>query len=82
MSFVELCVFCGGKVEEKPVRVVLAGDKDTVFLTVDAGVCRQCGEPFYGPESVKQMDRITEQLRNKDTSGLRPLGQAFEAVQA
>jgi len=53
------CYFCKGKVESKAIwHVHQWGDKIFIFKNVPAEVCTQCGETYFGPEGLEQMDRI------------------------
>ncbi len=53
------CSFCGGRVEEKRVRVdYRIGDKLIIFEDVPAGVCRQCGEHYYTAKVAKRLERL------------------------
>lgn len=53
------CYFCKGKVERRMIRHVHQW-KESIFLfkSVPAEVCTQCGETYFGPEALEQMDRI------------------------
>jgi YgiT-type zinc finger domain-containing protein len=33
-------------------------DKVFIFKNVSAEVCTQCGETYFGPEVLKQMDKV------------------------
>ena len=53
------CYFCKGKVESKEIRHVHQwGDRVFIFKNVPADVCTQCGERYFGPEALAQMDQI------------------------
>ena len=53
------CYFCKGKVEGKVIRHVHQwGEKVFIFKNVPAEVCTQCGETYFGPEALEEMDRI------------------------
>lgn len=56
-----LCVFCGGEIQEKVVTVVKEY-RGEIFIVenVPAGVCRQCGEREY---TVKVASKLEEILR-------------------
>ena len=53
------CYFCKGKVEKRGIRHVHEwGEQVLIFKNVPAEVCTQCGETFFGPEALGQMDEI------------------------
>jgi YgiT-type zinc finger domain-containing protein len=53
------CYFCKGIVHEQTIRHVHQwGEKVFIFDNVPAEVCTQCGETYFGPDQLEQMDRI------------------------
>lgn len=53
------CTYCGGEVVEKKIEYDYRREKHLmVFNNVSAGVCRQCGEKYFKPAVLKQMDKI------------------------
>ncbi len=55
----ETCYFCKGKVEKKVVQHVHQwGEKVFIFKNVAAEVCVQCGETYFGPETLQAMDKV------------------------
>jgi YgiT-type zinc finger domain-containing protein len=55
------CYFCKGRVEQRTISHLHQwGEKFFLFKNVPAEVCSQCGETYFGPEALEQMDRIVE----------------------
>jgi YgiT-type zinc finger domain-containing protein len=55
----ERCYFCKGTVKKQAIRHVHQwGEKVFIFNNVPAKVCTQCGETYFGPEALEQMDKI------------------------
>jgi YgiT-type zinc finger domain-containing protein len=53
------CYFCKGRVEKRVIRHVHPwGERVFIFKNVPAEVCAQCGETYFGPEVLKQMDQV------------------------
>ncbi len=53
------CPFCKGNIERKTVEHIHRwGDELYLFEDVKAEVCRQCGEVFLFPETLKIIDDI------------------------
>jgi YgiT-type zinc finger domain-containing protein len=53
------CYFCKGQVEKQVIRHVHQwGEKVFIFNNVPTEVCTQCGETYFGPEVLEQMDKI------------------------
>jgi YgiT-type zinc finger domain-containing protein len=53
------CYFCKGKVVSKRVRHIHEwGERVFIFKDVQADVCQQCGEVYFGPEALKRMDEV------------------------
>lgn len=57
------CYFCEGKVEKKAIRHVHQwGERVFIFNNVQAEVCTQCGETYFGPEALEKMDKVVVDL--------------------
>ncbi len=52
----EKCPVCGGELENHLVEKQLGQTK--VSMTVNADVCRQCGELLYTEESIKSFEAV------------------------
>lgn len=53
------CYFCRSKVERQTIRHIYQWrEKIIIFKNVPAEVYTQCGEAYFGPEAVEQMDKI------------------------
>ncbi len=51
------CTFCGGEVELKRIEYdYRRRGRLLVISNVPAGVCHQCGEKYFKPDVLKQMD--------------------------
>lgn len=56
------CPFCKGTVEEKNIEHIHRwGDELYLFEDVRAEVCKQCGEAFLFPETLKAIDTIVRE---------------------
>ncbi len=50
------CVFCGGKIEERPVTFSHEQDEHFILVrNVPAEVCTACGEKMYSPEITDEL---------------------------
>ena len=56
------CFFCGGKVVEEKITVDYRWGEEflAVFKNVPAGVCQVCGEQYFKPEIVKEMEKAVQ----------------------
>ena len=56
----ERCYFCKGIVKKQAIQPCTSVGKEKVFIfdNVPAEVCTQCGETYFGPEALEQMDKI------------------------
>jgi YgiT-type zinc finger domain-containing protein len=63
------CYFCKGKVTPKRIRHIHRWGKQVFILEdVPAEVCQQCGEIFFAPDILAEMDKIaTSNTRPKTT---------------
>ena len=51
------CTFCGAEVESKRITYDYRRRGQLLVMSnVLAGVCRQCGEPYFQPDVLKKMD--------------------------
>jgi YgiT-type zinc finger domain-containing protein len=58
-TIMDRCYFCKGKVTSTVLyHVQQWGERVFIFKNVPADVCTQCGETYFGPEALEQMDRI------------------------
>jgi YgiT-type zinc finger domain-containing protein len=71
------CLFCGGKMIQKPVREIIEHDGDTVSLEVSALVCDNCGERYYELKTMKKFELIKQQLKLKQTQDLIVTGKSY-----
>lgn len=72
------CPICGGEIKRKRVTKVLRGGGHTATIEVKAEVCQACGESLFAPETIKQFEKIVEDLKNGNTQQLVVSGKAFK----
>jgi YgiT-type zinc finger domain-containing protein len=54
-------------VRKQAIRPVYRwGEKVFIFNNVPAEVCTRCGETYFGPESLEQIDEIVETAREPE----------------
>lgn len=54
-----ICYFCRGKVIPRRIQHIHHwGDRVYIFEDVPAEVCEQCGEVYFAPNVLAEMDRI------------------------
>ena len=55
------CLFCRGPVQPGVVQHVHEwGERVVIFKYVPAEVCQQCGEAYFSPDVLKQMDKLAQ----------------------
>lgn len=55
------CYFCRAEMERRRIRHVHEwGKRIYIFENVPADVCRQCGESYFDPETLKKIDAIVD----------------------
>ncbi|MEE4359581.1 MAG: type II toxin-antitoxin system MqsA family antitoxin [Desulfococcaceae bacterium] len=54
------CHLCGGKVSERNIRHDYHWGNELIAIieNVPAGVCENCGEPYFKADVVKEMERL------------------------
>jgi YgiT-type zinc finger domain-containing protein len=68
------CTYCGGEVTEKKIDYDYRRQtRLIVFSNVPAGVCRQCGEKYFKPDALKQMDEIYHDIFDRKKKPQRTL---------
>lgn len=59
MSWFADCKFCGAQLEERRIEYDYRRQgRHLVITNVPTGVCRQCGEKYFAPETLKKMDEL------------------------
>jgi len=54
-----ICVYCGGRIEDKIVTVVKENQGEVIIIdNVPAGVCTQCGEREYTSEVARKIETV------------------------
>lgn len=59
----DFCEYCNTPLlnEEKPITVYRhRQDKHFIFENVPARVCPRCGERYFAPSTVREMDRLMQ----------------------
>jgi YgiT-type zinc finger domain-containing protein len=74
---IDKCLFCEGKLSQKTVTEIIKNDGDTVSLEVSALVCNNCGERYYGIETMRKFDLIKQKLKSKQTKDLIVTGKSY-----
>jgi YgiT-type zinc finger domain-containing protein len=63
-SVMKTCPFCKGNIELKKITHVHKWGNDYyLFEDIKTEVCRQCGEIFFLPETVKLMDEYVREKK-------------------
>lgn len=58
------CPFCKGKIDIRKISHMHKwGDEFYLFENIQAEVCRQCGETFFLPDTLKLIDRYVMEKR-------------------
>ncbi len=62
------CHFCGGEVREERITVDYRWGEELVAVieNVPTGVCQACGEQYFKPEVVKEMEKVAHSPRRPD----------------
>ena len=68
------CSYCGGEVVEKTIDYDYRREKRLMVISsVPAGVCVQCGEKYFKPEVLKQMDSVYHGIFERNEKPQRTL---------
>ena len=75
------CTQCGGThLSEKTIEKAVRGGNHTAYVTLSVVACLDCGERFLDPDAIERLEGIRKRLERGETSGLKPIGQAFQAA--
>jgi YgiT-type zinc finger domain-containing protein len=81
MNGPDRCARCGSNdIETKQVERLVRGGSDAAVLTVEAAVCRDCGERFFSLGAIRDIESTRKRLENGDIAGLRSLGRLFRRI--
>ena len=76
-----VCVFCGGDIRQDVTRVIEeAGDEVIIVEGVPAGVCTQCGEREFDPDTVRRLEDIRAGARGSARQRVVPVVEFGGAV--
>ena len=60
------CVICGSQdIKEKIVDEEIKLENDLVMVSINTLVCTSCGERYYNRQTLKKLEDIEEELKNK-----------------
>jgi hypothetical protein len=73
------CFHCGGTdLNEQDVEELISTDRYVVRCRVSATVCHRCGERYFSPQTVRDLQAIRARIGAGDLSGLREAGTLLE----
>ena len=59
------CFFCKGALEEARTKFIVdLGECVVIVKNVPAMVCKQCGEKSFDDETMEQLEKIVDAVRN------------------
>ena len=68
------CSYCGGEVAEKIIDYDYRREKHLMVVNnVPTGVCRQCGDKYFKPGALMQMDSIYHDIFDHNRKPQRTL---------
>jgi len=73
------CVLCGGKLEKKCVEEEVRVHYDHVMVKVEAEVCVNCGERYFGEGVIDHLRSVKHDLEKKRLK-TRKIGTVYEIV--
>ncbi|MBI2370780.1 MAG: YgiT-type zinc finger protein [Deltaproteobacteria bacterium] len=60
------CVICKtGEVQPDTVQAEIKAGCDRLLVTVEAEVCRECGEAYYSSEALRLLERVRDDFSRK-----------------
>ena len=71
------CVLCGGKLEKKGIEEEVRVEYDHVMVKVEAEVCVNCGERYFGEGVIDYLRTVKHDLEKKKLR-TRPGGTVYE----
>jgi YgiT-type zinc finger domain-containing protein len=81
MNSLDRCARCGSDdIETRPVERMVRGGSDAAVVSVEASVCRNCGERFFPIDAIREMESTRKRLERGDVAGFRSLGRLFRGA--
>ena len=60
------CVICKrGEVVQAAVQTEIKVGYDHLMVTVQAEACAECGEAYYSPDTLRDLERLREEFTRK-----------------
>jgi len=80
MPLLHKCPTCGGELVDKRVEELVKGGVNFASVTVHAEVCRRCGLRLFDPDTVRLLERVTNQLSAQEVEDFEPMGRSFRVL--
>ncbi len=72
-----MCVFCGGKLEEKVVEEEIIEGRDRALVEIQAEVCLNCHEKYFSEGIVDKLIDLKENLKAHQLK-LKEVGKVYQ----
>lgn len=72
------CPMCGkGQISLKTIDEFIKVGNNTAVIKVKVEACDRCGEIYYDPETIREIEFVRKELKNTKSKLLTPIGKTF-----
>lgn len=80
-QLLQSCPTCSkGKIHLETIDEFVKVGNNTAITKIKVKKCDRCGEHFYDPDTVRFLERIRKELKNKKSKNLIPIGNTFKVA--
>ena len=80
-QLLENCPACQkGKIYLETIDEFIKVGNNTAVIQIKVEKCDRCGEHYYEPDSVRLIERIRKELKNKKSKNLIPIGNTYKVA--
>jgi YgiT-type zinc finger domain-containing protein len=77
-QLLDKCPICTkGNISLKTIDEFIKVGNNTAIIKVKVESCSRCGENFYDPETIREIEFIRKELKNRKSKILIPIGQTY-----
>jgi YgiT-type zinc finger domain-containing protein len=77
-QLLDKCPTCGkGNISLKTIDEFIKVGNNTAVIKIKVEACDRCGENFYDPETIRDIEFVRKELKNTKSKALTPIGKTY-----
>ncbi len=77
-QLLDKCPICEkGNISLKTIDEFVKVGNNTAVMKVKVEACDRCGEHYYAPETIREIEFVRKELKNAKSKLLTPIGKTF-----